>query len=402
MRTGRIVAGAVMMVGLLVSGSVAQQAKPDAKADDAKPRTSWMDIVTFKGDLRYRYDSINDDTRLNADQETYTRQRDRVRARLSAEAKVNESAKLGIGLSTGQSDPVAGNQTLGDSFSKKDFKLDLAYFDWQLIKSDNSMVNFGGGKMRNPFMPFGNSSDLVWDPDVTPEGLALKVQRGNDRITIGSNLGYLWIQERSADADDTMLYVGQGYVKVQPCSKITLTLGGTYYGYQEIQGRDVFDWQGLNTTYGNSTVKGTVSGLTTNKAYASEFTPIEIFAGLSSEVFGLPVCVYGQTVKNNDASTDFDSGYLCGLTVGKAKDPRTFEVGYSYTKLEKDAVLGSLTENERWGGGTDGKGSKIYGKYAIAKNFTAGLTFFVDERCISDSSKTRDYTRSQIDLMYSF
>ena len=117
---------------------------------------------------------------------------------------------------------------------------------------------------------------------------------------------------------------------------------------------------------------------------------------------GLPVSIYGQTVKNNDASTDFDSGYLYGISFGKAKNPKTFEVGYRFAELEKDAVLGCLTDSDRWGGGTDGKGHKVYGKYQIAKNFQVGLTYFMDEKKISDASKTTDYNRMQADLIYSF
>jgi hypothetical protein len=365
-------------------------------------KSSWTNNVTIKGDVRFRHEIINDDSKLNSDNETYTRQRDRIRARLGVEAKVNDNAKLGIAFSTGQNDPVSGNQTIGDAWQKKDIRLDQAFFDWSLIKTDPTLLNLVGGKQKNPFMPFGNVSDLVWDPDVTPEGLVLKGQTGNDKITIGSSLGYLWIQERSANSDDSLLYAGQGFVKFLPMSEVTLTLGGTYYGYQNIQGKDVIDWENKNNAYGNSTTKGSVSGSTTNKAWASEFNPVELFASLDVFTWRLPVSIYGQTVKNNDASTSFDSGFLYGISLGKAKSPKTYELGYSYAKLEKDAVLGALTDSDRWGGGTDGKGHKIYGKYVIAKNFQVGLTYFLDDKTISEASKTRDYSRMQADLMYSF
>ena len=96
------------------------------------PKT-WADSVTLKGDLRYRYETINDDAKKNASKETYTRQRDRVRARLAAEAKCNDNLKAVVGFSTGQNDPISGNQTLGDGAQKKDMKLDLAYLDYNFI-----------------------------------------------------------------------------------------------------------------------------------------------------------------------------------------------------------------------------------------------------------------------------
>ena len=61
-----------------------------------------------------------------------------------------------------------------------------------------------------------------------------------------------------------------------------------------------------------------------------------------------------------------------------------------------------LTDSDRWGGGTDGKGHKIYGKYQIMKNLQAGVSYFKDKKKISDAAKTTDYDRMQIDLVASF
>ena len=384
-----VITNILVIAGITASSAVAQE-------------KNWTDSVKIKGDIRYRYETIEDDSKLDSSKETYTRQRDRIRARLDVEAKPSDTVKIGIGFSTGQNDPVSGNQTIGDVWQKKDMKLNLAYFDWTLVANDPTSLNLVGGKQKNPFQPMGSVQDLVWDNDVTPEGLVLKGQAGNDTITLGSNLGYMWIQERSADGDDSMLYVGQGFMKFQPMPEIALTLGGTYYGYQNIKGNDVLDWEAKNNSYGNSTTKGTVSGSTTNKAWSSEFKPIELFAAVDMFAWGFPVSIFGQTVKNNDASTKFDSGFQYGISFGKAKNAKTFEVGYAYQELEKDAVLGALTDSDRWGGGTDGKGSKVYGKYAVSKNMTVGLTYFMNDKTISDAKKTKDYSRMQADLIYSF
>ncbi len=398
MTINRTAAGILMIAGLTVSNTVAQQQTQPA----APAQKSWTDSITIKGDLRYRYETIDDDSKKNSDGDKYTRDRNRIRARLGVEAKINDNLKAGVAFSTGQDDPVSGNQTIGDSWDKKDMKLDQAYFDLALFNNDPTLLTLVGGKQKNAFMPFGGSSDLIWDGDANPEGLVLKGQTGNETISIGSNLGYLWVQERSSNGDDSILYAGQGFVKFQPIPEIALTLGGTYYSYQNIQGEDVLDWESKNNSYGNSTQNGTVSGSTTNKAWASDFTPIELFAAMDMFVMGMPISIYGQTVKNNDASTDFDSGHLYGVSLGKSKNPKTFEIGYRYAKLEKDAVLGCFTDSDRWGGGTDGKGHKVYGKYQIAKNFQIGLTYFIDEKKISDDSKTSDYRRFQADLTYSF
>ena len=125
------------------------------------------------------------------------------------------------------------------------------------------------------------------------------------------------------------------------------------------------------------------------------------FAQLDAWVGRLPVSVFAEVLNNVDTDKN-NQGESYGVCVGKAKNPRTFEVGYSYTKLDPDATPGMWTDSDRWGGGTDGKGHKIYGKYQIMKNLQAGVAYFVDEKKISDPAKTTDYDRLQVDLVASF
>jgi hypothetical protein len=395
-RVKTVVAGVLVMAS--IGGMSMGQTIAPLSSTPPPVQKTWADSITFKGDLRYRYESIHDDSKLDADKETYTRQRDRIRARLGAEAKCNDNLKAGVEFSTGQSDPVSGNQSLGDGFGKKEFRLNLAFFDYNFLGDNPNEVHAIAGKMKNPFITFPD--DLVWDPDLTPEGLAIKSQLGGGFATLLANGGYMWVQERS-DKDDTMLYAAQAAAKLQFVPEIGLTVGASYYGYQNMKGYDVIDWESKNNSYGNSTVKGTVSGSTTNKAWASEFTPVVYFAQLDLRVAGLPLAVYAQELSNGEAD-QFDQGHLYGATLGKAKNPKTWEVGYSYTELEKDATVGMFTDSDRWGGGTDGKGHKFYGKYQIMKNLQAGVAYFLDDKTLSDSSKTKDYDRLQVDLVASF
>lgn len=394
----------VMATGIWVAANLGSMGYAQTmEATNAVPAPvqpkNWADSVTVKGDIRYRYESINDDSKLNANKETYTRSRDRIRARLGAEAKLNDNLKAGIELSTGQSDPVSGNQTIGDGFNKKEMKLNLAYFDYNVF-GDNpeGEIHVIAGKMKNPFIIFPD--DLAWDHDLTPEGLAAKGQWNAGMATFLANGGYMWIQERT-DKEDLMLYAGQAAVKLQFIPEISLTLGGSYYGYQNIQGFDVVDWENKNNAYGNSTTKGSVSGSTTNKAWASDFTPVIYFAQLDLWLSGTPLSFYAQELSNTDAD-DLDKGQMYGMTLGKAKNARTWELGYSYAKLEKDATLGMYTDSDRWGGGTNGEGHKFYAKYQLTKNFGFGATYFLDQKTISDPSKETDYDRLQIDLVANF
>jgi len=316
---------------------------------------------------------------------------------LAAEAKCNDDLKAVIGFSTGQNDPIAGNQTLGDGGQKKDMKLDLAYLDYSFIgDTTGSEIHGFAGKMKNPFITLND--DLVWDPDLTPEGVAVKAQTGNDVLTAYGNAGYIWIQERDSK-DPGQLYAGQGAVKFQFIPEAALTVGVSYYGFQNLKGYDVIDWEGKNNAYGNSTQKGTIAGGVTNKAWATEYTPMVYFASLDFRLAGLPVSIFGQELSNTDASK-LDQGHLYGVLLGKARNPGSFEVGYSHAEVQKDATLGMWTDSDRWGGGTDGKGDKVYARYQIRKNLQLGAAFNWGQKGIA--SNPTDYNRMQLDLMAAF
>lgn len=398
MTRGRGLAAVVLVAAGIGGTSMAQTNAPEGSTPAPAAKT-WVDTLTVKGDVRFRQESIADDSKLNSSKETYTESRQRVRARLGVEAQPSDELKTVIRLSTGGTNPNSGNINLGDDEGKKEIRVDAAYIDYSFFGKNPDGVEVLGGKMDNPFITFPD--DLVWDPDVTPEGMAVKGHVGNDFATLFGNGEYIWLQERSG-AGNTILYGGQGALKLQFEPAVALTIGVDYYGYQNTKGVNVVDWQSLNTAYGNSTINGTVSGGTTNKAWASDFTPVLGFAQFEFPVFGLPASLYVQELKNVDATTSYDQGQMFGATLGKLKKPGSYQLGYSYAKLEKDATLGTLTDDDRWGGGTDGEGHKVFAKYQITKNLQAGLTYFVDKKTISNSAAETDYNRLQMDVMATF
>jgi len=369
--------GSVMAVVLAAAVAQGQQAPA------AAPKT-WADSVTVKGDLRYRVENIDEDGKPS-------RQRDRIRARLGVDGKVNDNVKAGVELSTGDSDPISGNKSLGDSFAKKDMGLSLAYVDWTVAEG----VTLTGGKMKNPFVCV---SDLLWDGDLNPEGAAVSAARTVGNLDLSAAGAYWWLQERK-DADDTKLYGAQASAKLQLTDEMHVTAGIGYYTYDNLEGTTPLDWEGKQNAYGNST-RDVVSGSSTNKVYAGEYSLIEGFGKLYVWV-GTALEIYGHYVVNQDADRE-DTGYLAGFTVGKAKNPGTFEAGYNYRKLEKDAVLGAFADSDSWGGGTDGQGHKLSAKYQIAKNWQFGVAYFMNEKPVSDSAKKHDYNRLQVDLAAKF
>lgn len=396
----RVLGMAILVVGMGGRG-LAQVAAPvpvETPPPVAPPKT-WADDIKLKGDLRYRYEQINDDSKVDSNGDTIRRERDRIRARLGAEAKVNDATKAAIEFSTGATDPVSGNQTEGGGFDKEEMRLSLGYVEYNFTGNEPNRLRAYAGKMKNPFLT--QPDDLVWDGDLTPEGLAAKGEYNLGPAKLLGNAGYFWVQER-AEKSDTKLYAGQGAAKIEFSPEVNLTLGASYYAYDNMEGYDVIDWENKNNSFGNSTTAGSVSGSTTNKAYKTEFTPVVYFAQFEVWALGRPLDFYVQELTNPEAD-DYEQGHMYGVSYGKVNLPKTWEVAYSYAELEKDATVGAFTDSDRWGGGTDGKGSKISAKYQLMKNLQAGCAyFFGDERKISDAAKTTDYDRLQIDLVANF
>jgi hypothetical protein len=384
--------------------SAAQNAGPDEATMAAilarigPPPKTWADSVTVKGDFRARHEEINDDSRKNAGGDTYTRRRERIRARLGAEAKVNNEVKAGVEISTGQTDPVSGNQTLGDGFGKKEMRLSLAYLDYNFTGDKRNEMHAIAGKMKNPLWTLPD--DLVWDGDLNPEGAAARGKYIAGDLTLMGNAGYFTLQER-ADKDDSAMYAAQGAARMQFSETANMTLGVATYTWENLQGFDVLDWENRKNAYGNSTKKGSVAGGVTNLAYASEFAPVVYGAAFEVWVMGRPLTVFGQMMENGDAA-DFGKGHMYGVSYGRAKLPGSLELGYSFAELEKDSTVGAFTDSDRWGGGTDGSGHKLSAKYQLQKNLQAGVAYYLDERKISDPAKTTDYDRLQVDIAASF
>lgn len=248
--------------------------------------TDWASKVTFKGDVRYRHEEISDDSLSNVQgvglRQTADRYRDRIRTRLSLEAKVTDSLLAGIGFTTTEgSDPRSGNQSLTGVFSKKALDLDLAYIDWKFASWGDVIF----GKMKQPFFKPGQS--FFWDNDITPEGVAINFNSG---IWFGTAYGY-WLNEVSGTENtvtaDTQLFGGQVGVKL-PIGASNLVLAAHYYDLASGQGRAPFYNSNAN---GNTTVT-----VNTVAVLLNDYQVAELAVEWNANLGALP-CKCGRTLR---------------------------------------------------------------------------------------------------------
>ncbi|MBN2021045.1 MAG: putative porin [Sedimentisphaerales bacterium] len=351
----------------------------------------WVEKVKIGGDIRYRHESIDEQSGGDWKQGV---NRHRLRARLSITGKVNEDIDLGFRLASGSADPVSTNQNLESSFSSKDLWLDLAYFDWHPTTINGFKLI--GGKMPQPFYRVGGNQ-LIWDDDLNPEGLAAKYETPiNENLKAYLCGGGFWVEERdSAGSVDSSLWGIQAYLKNKFDGDTYLLGGLTYYDYGNIEDqRDLAAaWRGSARFFGN-----TPNPADTN-VFAYDYDIIEGFVEYGFKLADFPVAVYGNYAHNTAAPGSKSNGWLIGLTFNKLKDPGSWRLGYNYRDLDSDAVVGQFNESDFIGGGTDGKGHRFNFAYQLAKNFEAGLTYFLNERKDDDKN---DYRRFEADLVFKF
>ncbi|MDH5275750.1 MAG: putative porin [Gammaproteobacteria bacterium] len=347
-----------------------------AAAPVAPAPAGWAEKISLQGDLRYRYENI--------DQETATdeRNRQRLRARAGIVAKPQDNLEVGFGLSTSQDgDPISSNQTLGNGGSRKDIYLDLAYFNWKALPG----LAVTGGKFKN-FLYRPGKHALLWDSDWNPEGFGVTYANGP---VFGSVIG-TWLESDSSNTEE-FTYGAQFGVAVPVNEDVKLTAGVGYFN---------FNTAGKGTFYGADTAFADNSFDPVTNEYLYDYQELELFADLGFKLAGLPLSIFADYVNNSDAD-DFDTGWAAGLLAGAAKAKGTWEASYAYQDLEADAVFGALTDSDFGGGGTDNSGHVLRGAYALSDKWNLAFSYFINT--IDENTGTeQDYDRLQLDMNFKY
>lgn len=328
----------------------------------------WVNRLSFKGDLRLRYEGIDEDGESS-------RERARYRARLAMTAAVSDRLSVVMELASGADDPVSRNVTFDGGFTTKDLGFDLAYVDWAFADG----WHLYGGKMKNPLQRPGGSG-LLWDSDLNPEGVAARYSRG----ALFATAGVFSVEERSSAADSLLSAVQFGS-EFEFGEELALTAGLGYVTYSNTVGNEPF-YDGSSN--GNS--------VDVDGNYIYDYRTVEVFAELDTRVADLPLAVFGHWVRNGEADEQ-DSGYALGARLGVGKA----DFGWSYVDVEADAVIGTFNDSDFGGGGTDAKGHILRASYPLRSGVSLAGTLFLNE-VEEFQGEAHDYTRFQLDVSFAF
>jgi hypothetical protein len=369
---------------------LAEEGPKVAEASKIAKGAEWASRISWKADARYRHEFV--DPEEATDEQT----RHRIRARLAMTATISDTLAGTIGIATngGSNDPRSTNQTLGEGWTRKGIALDLAHVDWK--PTDSFGMSFG--KMPQPWYKV---SGYFFDNDINPEGIAARVATG----PFFANAYGMWLSERSTASDATLLGGQLGVTGDIGGVKLTGALG--YFDVGSVQGEITTASTSIpcanNTAFfggaqGNTTVADALGCPT----LLYDFNMVEALAQAEMTVAGQPLQVWAQYIQNQEAD-DLDTGWLAGFNWGKAGNPMTWEFGYAYGAIEKDAQFGQFVDSDFGGGVTDIDGSIVKLGFAPAKNWVLNGTYFMNSRFVDAPGATeRDYDRYQIDFNWKF
>ena len=347
----------------------------------------WVQKTKVTGDFRLR-EAYNDTDGKDP------RWRTRLRLRLGAEFKVNDQFKVGAGIASGTWTGAAGatgpeidnqrstNSTMEGLFSHKPITLDVAYGQY----TPTNWLTVMGGKFRNPLFLIGGD-DLVWDPDITPEGGAAQFNyKFCDQFGLFMNAGFFILDEfndsvpsqhSTSGKDPSMVIVQPGFewkIKNADYADIAnLKAAVAWYEYNHVKGQH---FQFASAKSGT----GKTNTLDANGNFVYEYNSWQptVQLGFMPQDFVVPYLgVFGQYVYNPDPSKD-NTGWQLGGLFGaeKVQEKGQWQGRFMYRFIERDASPDFLPDDDFYSGFTNAKGWKEVFTYGIGKNTNISLTGF--------------------------
>jgi hypothetical protein len=359
----------------------------------------WIQKTRLYGDFRLR-EAYEDTTGKDE------RWRTRLRLRLNAEFTVNDQFKVGAGLAsgtwTGQAGVVSGaskmefdnsrsnNETLNGVFSKSPITLNTAYFKY----TPTNWLTAWGGKFYNPIWTV-SGDDLVWDPDITPEGLAAQFNKNlSDQFGLFTNIGFFILDEfndskgpYSTSGQDPYMFVFQpGFewkIKNAEYADIAnIKAALAYYSYNHVKGEHFVNASvksyGVAPYPATNTVDANGNFVYNYDAFQPTIQAGYMPQGLSIPYINLPISyigAFGQFVYNPDPKKE-NKGWQAGGIVGAEKvvEKGQWQAKFLYRVIQRDAILDVLPDDDFFSGYTNVRGWKEQLTYGIYKNVNISLT----------------------------
>lgn len=341
----------------------------------ARTAAEMLEGVTFFGDMRMRYEGIFDDTAPGNN-------RGRLRIRLGLKKSFGKYASFTFrGASGATTEATSTNQTLTGNFTQKEFNLDQAYGSLR----PGEHLELIGGKMPMPFF----RTDLLWDSDLNPEGLAQKMQMDIGRHRMFVHLGQFIFNSSATTGEGYLLGFQIGHTQsLAPRARLTVAPAYTH------------------VIRPNSTLSAGLNGNRTNaagNALISDFRVINLPITIeqtpeNGKPFAVEFDFAHNTTAKSLAGKTYGNAFLAEISYGELRKRGDWLAKYRYARIEADAVLSAFNDSDF--SFTDSKGHRIKLEYAAWEPLRITATgYFL--RPVQTRSRP-DRTRVQVDATLSF
>jgi Putative porin len=406
---------------------------------------STLERFRFSGDVRLRYDGTFQDYAgcLTCN----PRHRERIRIRFGVDSKLNEDFTGGLYLSTGSIlSPVTTNESLTNFFERKTVSWDRGFITYN--PQAHKWLSLTGGKFAYTW----NHTQLTLDPDLNPEGFSerLSFDLKNSFLKNVSVTGMQLIFNEVSTPNipqgfltgaDSFAAGGQVSTTFEIGSRTTVSPSYTLLNWRNADSIAQAYVRGtlpptsidsilnpsatsaaLDSTNANSNDTITTgSGTSRLDRFRSRFLYSDVILDTEiktgSERFPLKLLFdYNQNLNAATSlitGTKQDKGFWIETAIGRVTNPHDFQLGYTFTRIDQDAVLAAFTESEKRAG-TNVLQHRIVFNYKLAKNTTFNLTQWIGRTLNTHlanaqlapgrSSALPDHylNRSQIDLVLTF
>ncbi len=318
----------------------------------------WVNRIHFKGDFRLRYQYQN--KYLKFDQGDQDRGRGRYRWRLGAIADVTKDKKwrVGFGLSSGTGDPRSTNQTFTNSFEKFGVRIDYAYAQYKPFEWLTAI----GGQMKNPLY---RVQDLMWDTDITPQGVAVPVKYwwSDDAYFFVTPALFVLNEFKSQDMDDPWMFVLQGGAGAN-IGSMWAKGGISWYQNSKIKG-NILKWSSESNT----------RNADGEYIYNYNSIALDVIYGFKFDSYIKHLAFFGQYVRST--ADDKNNAWLAGFRFGRSvKKFADWELRYSYRYLQRDSILDILPDSDAYGGKTNAKGHEVRLNFGLAKKVVFSIDYY--------------------------
>lgn len=336
----------------------------------------------FGGDFRFRTEHDWNSRKTDG---SYRDDRDRlrIRLRLGAKYQLNNTVSFGAMLRTGNpSIAQSPHVTLGNGFRSKNIMISRAYakFDFK--------ENYWGWIGKNS-MPFWQPYELLWDTDVTPEGVSLGANYSLKNNSKLSPVAGYYVYNSSGHHYDSDSNVIIGQLKWDPIlvtGEFSVSTGFIYGEDLPNKPIDNPDYY-LNYSIWASSLKYSNSGFSFIASY---------YQNLKS---------YDTNINIDDVYKDQKTGFSAGLFYKINK----FQFSYTYSYIEKYAIVEYFGQDDyvRWGGinytsASNIKGSDINLQFTINKSMNICARGFIAKGIKTTDLTTNTGNRIRIDFNLRF